>query len=70
MVWVSWVASQKKAVTRYNNHFSSRLSGSLAKFLMIALDRTGLEDPVLGTEIDRNLPSTACSRRCGDHTIT
>jgi hypothetical protein len=32
-------------------------SGSLAKFLMITLDRTGLEDPVLGTEIGRNLPT-------------
>jgi hypothetical protein len=42
----------------------SRSSGSLAKFLMITLDRTGLEDPVLGTEIDRILPSTAVNRRC------
>ena len=29
---------------------------SLAKFLMTTLDRTGLKDPVLGTEIDRALP--------------
>ena len=29
---------------------------------MITLDRTGLEDPVLDTEIDRNLPSTAILR--------
>jgi hypothetical protein len=28
------------------------LRGSLAKSLMIALDRTGLEEPMLGTEID------------------
>ncbi len=33
---------------------------------MMALDRTGLEDPVLGTELDRNLPGTACSRRCAE----
>ena len=31
------------------------------------LDRTGLEAPVLGTELDRNLPSAACSRQCGNH---
>ena len=34
---------------------------------MIALDRTGLEDPVLGNKIDGNLPSIACSRQCGNH---
>jgi hypothetical protein len=43
------------------------LWGSLAKFLMIEPDRTSPEDPVLGTEVDRNLPSTACSRWCGKH---
>jgi hypothetical protein len=54
--------------------FSLFLGGSLAKFLMIEPDRTGLEEPVHrleepvpGTEIDRNLPSTACSRRRGNH---
>ena len=31
------------------------LGGSLARFLMVTLDRTGLEDPVLGTEIYRGL---------------
>ena len=39
-------------------------SGSLAKSLMIWLDRTGLEEPVLGTEIDRSLLISACSQRC------
>jgi len=34
---------------------------------MSTLDRTGPEDPVPGTEIARALPSTACSRRCGNH---
>jgi hypothetical protein len=33
---------------------------------MIALDRTGLEDAVLGTEIDRKLPSTAVNRWCAE----
>jgi hypothetical protein len=42
--------------------------GSLAKSLMITLDRTGLEDPVLGTESDRKLPISACSRQSGNHT--
>jgi hypothetical protein len=47
--------------------FVSRRFGSLAKFLMVTLDRTGLEDPVPGTEIDRNLLNTAWLRRCGNH---
>ena len=36
----------------------------LGGFLMIAPDRTGLEDPVLGTETDRNLPGIAVNRQC------
>lgn len=39
----------------------------LAKFLMMTLDCTGLEAPVLGTECGRYLPSAARSRRCGNH---
>ncbi len=43
------------------------LGGSLAKSLVISLYRTGLEEPVLGTEIGRNLPGTARLRRCRNH---
>jgi hypothetical protein len=43
-------------------HNTLLFGGILAKHLTIRLDRTGLDDPAQGTESDRNLPSTACSR--------